>query len=89
MDVGPVSIRPSGRKHGISDERIRYAIKTCPRVLEHPTIDGQVIFLGPDQNGVPLEVVGWEYDSGEVEIVHAMRLRPSYKDAYEEVMRWL
>jgi hypothetical protein len=48
-----------------------------------------VIFLGPDQRGVPLEVAGFQDDGGNVTTIHAMRLRPSYKSAYEEVMRWL
>ena len=49
----------------------------------------QVIYLGPDQRGVPLEVPGFQDDNGHVTIIHAMRLRPSYKSAYKEVMRWL
>jgi hypothetical protein len=57
--------------------------------MELPTIPGQVIFLGPDQNGVPLEVVAFEDDGGVLAIIRAMRFRPSYGDAYEEGMRWL
>jgi len=56
--------------------------------LEHPGNTGQVIFLAPDQRGVPLEVVAFEDDEGNVVVVHAMRLRPSYRAAFEEVMRW-
>jgi hypothetical protein len=57
--------------------------------LDHPDGSGQVIFLGPDHRGVPLEVVGFLDDNGHLTIIHAMRLRPSYKSAYQEVMRWL
>ena len=83
------SILPSARRHRISDERMRYVAATCPLRMEHPEIAGQVICLGPDRNGVPLEVVAFEDDDGELTIIHAMRLRPSYKEDYEEVMRWL
>jgi hypothetical protein len=56
--------------------------------MEHPEATGQVIFLGPDQNGVPLEVVAFEDAEGQT-IIHAMRLRQSYRNVYEEVMKWL
>ena len=82
-------VHPSARKHGISDARMLHVVATCPLPMEHPEATGQVIFLGPDQNGVPLEVVAFEDDEGELTIIHAMRLRPSYKNVYEEVMKWL
>ena len=83
-------IRPSALKHGISAERMIHVVDTtCPMPLDHPDGNGQVIFLGPDQRGVPLEVTGFQDDNGHLTILHAMRLRPSYKAAYEEVMRWL
>jgi hypothetical protein len=50
---------------------------------------GQLVYLGPDQQGVPLEVCGFEDDAGELTIFHAMRLRPGYREAFEEVMRCL
>ena len=68
---------------------MRYVVKACLLPMEHPEATGLVIFLGPDQNGIPLEVVAFEDDNRELTIIHAMRLRPSYKQAYEEVMRWL
>ena len=82
-------IRPSARKHGISDERICHVVRSCPHPLFHPDDSGRVIFLGPDQHGVPLEVVAFEADSGELTIIHAMKLRPGYRQTYEEVMRWV
>lgn len=82
------TIRPSARKHRISDARMLHVVATCPLPMEHPDATGQIIFLGPDQDGVPLEVVAFEDDLGGLTIIHAMRLRPSYKDAYREVMKW-
>jgi hypothetical protein len=87
--VDDPSIRPSALKHGISEERMRHVVRTCLMPLDHPNRSGQVIYLGPDQSGVPLEVVGFQDDNGHVTIIHAMRLHPSYKSAYREVMRWL
>jgi hypothetical protein len=50
--------------------------------------DDLVLFLGQDQHGVPLEVMGREWGDGQVTLFHAMRMRPRYDEAYEEVMRW-
>jgi hypothetical protein len=66
-----------------------YVVRTCPMPLDHPANNGQVMCLGLDQRGVPLEVTAFEGDDGQLMIIHAMRLRPSYRAAYEEVMRWL
>ncbi len=84
-----IEILSSARKHGIHDDRIRHVIANCPLVLAHPDDNGQLVYLRPDQRGVPLEVVAFEDDDGRLNVLHAMRLRPSYRDAYEEVMRWL
>ncbi len=43
------------------------------------------MFLGPDQHGNPLEVVGVEDDEGVLWIIHAMKLRKAYEDMYYEV----
>jgi hypothetical protein len=66
-----------------------YVVRTCPMPLDHPANNGQVMYLSPDQRGVPLEVTTFEGDNGQLVVIHAMRLRPSYRTAYEEVMRWL
>jgi hypothetical protein len=82
-------VRASARRHGISDERMLHVVRACPLPLLHPSRAGQLIYLGPDQHGVPLEVCAFEDDAGELTIFHAMRMRPGYRAAYEEVMRWL
>jgi hypothetical protein len=68
---------------------VRHVVTICPMPLDHPDGSGQVICLGPDQRGIPLEVAGFQDDTGHVAVIHAVRLRPSYKWMYEEVMRWL
>jgi len=50
--------------------------------------EGQLLFLGPDQNGVPLEVAGVEGDDGVVTVFHAMRMRRGYLAQFEETMGW-
>ena len=45
-----------------------------------------VIFLGPDEHDVPLEVMGIELADGDLLVIHAMRLRQKYRDAFERVM---
>ena len=87
--VDRLDIRPSALRHGIGEERMRHVVGTCPMPLDHPNGSGLVIYLGPDQRGVPLEVAGFQDDTGHVTVIHAMRLRPSYRWMYEEVMRWL
>ncbi len=85
--MGEAAILPSARKHGISDQRMLHVVRSCPLPLEHPGRAGQVLFLGPDQHGVPLEVAAIEDESGRLTIFHAMRMRPSYRKILEEVMR--
>jgi hypothetical protein len=75
----------------MSETRIREAIAACPVPLA-PLVDDEqqdlVLLLGPDVNGVPLEVVAVELASGDLIVIHAMRLRRSLVAAYAEVMRW-
>lgn len=81
------AIQPSARRHGISDERILYVVRTCPRPIEHPTKEDQILFLGHDRQGVPLEVVAVEDADRRLAVFHAMRMRPGYRKAFEELMR--
>jgi hypothetical protein len=89
MDVDIRAITPSAGRHGISAERIRAAVRACPRALyiDNPNTgeDDLVLYLGPDGHANPLEVVGREHDDGSVTIFHAMTLRPAYRRVYEEV----
>lgn len=47
-----------------------------------------VVFLGPDANGVPLEVIGLELADGDLLVIHAMLLRDRFREEYARVMRW-
>jgi hypothetical protein len=87
-----VSIRfaRSATRHGISESRARHVVETCPQPLysDDPEDQDLVIFLGPDQHGVPLEVMGIELAGGDLHVVHAMKLRSKYRHDYDRVMAW-
>jgi hypothetical protein len=51
-----------------------------------PADDDLVAYLGPDSNGVPIEVFGIELGNGDVLVIHAMELRARYRDDYARVM---
>jgi len=85
----------SATRHRISRRRIRFAIEHSFLVLEEdppserPGATAQrLVFLGEDPCQVPLEVMAIEIENGNLRVIHAMELRPRYRDAYEEVRRW-
>jgi hypothetical protein len=47
-----------------------------------------LLFLGDDAAGVPLEIVGVELADGRPRVIHAMPMRHSYRDLYEEATKW-
>ena len=86
----PVRFAASAGRHGISVERVRYVVEHCPAPLysREPDEEDLVIFLGPDEQGVPLEVMAIELADGDLLVIHAMRLRPKYREAFARVMEW-
>ena len=86
-----ILFRRSAARHGISTERATFVIGTCPCPLCAPDEDlgrrDHVMFLGPDADGVPLEVVGIELENGDLVVIHAMRMRSRFMAAYVQVMR--
>jgi len=46
------------------------------------------LFLGDDQEGTRLEVVGVELAEGRLRVIHAMAMRAGYKSLYEEARTW-
>jgi hypothetical protein len=86
----PIRFAPSAARHGIAPERAQYVVEHCPAPLYSPEPDEEdlVIYLGPDERGVPLEVMAIELADGDLLVIHAMHLRPKYRDAFERVMEW-
>ena len=84
----------SATKHRISKKRIRDALEQCLAILEQDPPDRsrseaelRLVFLGEDSAGVPLEVIAVETDGESLMVIHAMELRPRYRNTYEEVRR--
>jgi hypothetical protein len=89
----------ASRRHGIARKDARYVIEHCGLVFTVPApagslaADDRLVFLGDDQSGRALEVIGVEMESpvaGEqhLRVVHAMELREKYRGQYEEAKKW-
>ena len=79
----------SASRHGISRERARYVVEHCPLpAYSEGPVEGEVkaLFLWSDRNGVPLEVGAIEFGSGDLLVVHAMRMRRKYLKEYETMI---
>lgn len=88
-----IEIAESARRHGVSDDRIRYVIEHSGLFFDQPAPsdapgESRLIYLGDDEHGVPLEIVGVENESGDVRVIHAMKLRARYQREYEEAIPW-
>ncbi len=87
-----IRFHTSAYRHGISPARATFVIEHSGRPLyvvdPSPDEAHLVLFLGPDQRGVPVEVVVVELRGGDLLVIHAMRMRAKYAGAYAEVMRW-
>jgi hypothetical protein len=44
----------------------------------------RLVFLGEDQEGVPIEVIAVETDRDLLTVIHAMELRSRYRSTYEK-----
>jgi hypothetical protein len=78
----------SASRHGVSNGRAGYVVEHCgcPLYPSDPDEEDLIVFLGPDGNGVPLEVIGVELADGDVLVIHAMKLRRTHRDDYARVM---
>lgn len=82
-DWGCVEIHPSARKHRVSDPDTRHA--ATHYLIAYPLNDQATgpqreLRLGPDQAGNLLETVILLLDDGTELVIHAMRMRPKYRD---------
>lgn len=82
----------SATKHRISRVRIRHALENCTLVFKeappsnHPSAtDTRLVFLGRDAAGMALEVIAVESEGANLLVIHAMKLRPQYRNVYAEV----
>ncbi len=87
-----ITFHPAAFRHRVSQDRSLYVITYCRSPIQPPDPDDPdeadlVLFLGPDEHGVPLEVIAIEQADGNLLVIHAMRLRRKYAAAYVEVVR--
>ncbi|MGH2866447.1 MAG: hypothetical protein ACRDNK_02620 [Solirubrobacteraceae bacterium] len=88
-----VEIAESARRHGVGDDQIRFVIEHCGLAFDQPAPDdsrgeSRLVFLGDDSHGVALEVVAVANQTGDLRVIHAMKLRATYQREYEEAVPW-
>lgn len=83
----------ASRRHGVSRERAAHVVEHCGLVVVRPSVpperpDEALLFLGHDQEGAALEVVGVLLDDGRLRVIYAMEMQRRYLPLYEEVAKW-
>jgi len=84
----------SATKHRISRQRSLHVVRhagVCRRESEYANEwygDPRFLFLGPDLEGCPLEVIGIAPADGSPVIIHAMPLRRKFQGWYAEAAKW-
>lgn len=74
----------SSTRHRINRKRSEYVIETTSVIFKEnapkgsPLTDPRLVFLGPDEDGEPLEVMAIETDTGGLLVIHAQRIRDRY-----------
>lgn len=81
------------RKHRVSRGQARHVVDHAGMFYVQPAAppdrpDEALLFLGDDEAGTPLEIVGVELADGRLRVIHAMPMRNSYQDLYEEATKW-
>ena len=81
------------RKHRVSRAQVRYPIEHAGLYLVRPAAppdrpDEALLFVGDDQEGHRLEIVGVELADGRLRAIHAMAIRASYQGLCEEARKW-
>ena len=93
MEYAGLSWTAAARKHRVSRDQVRHVVSHAGLFFAQPASppvrpDEALLFLGDDVIGTPLEVVGVELADGRLRIIHAMPMRSSYHDLYEEAKKW-
>lgn len=82
------------RKHRVTRSQVRYVVAHAGLFFVRPATpplrpDEALLFVGADERDIRLEVVGVEMSDGRLRVIHAMVMRASYENLYEEAKRWL
>jgi hypothetical protein len=82
----------SATKHRITRRQSQFVIDRSGLLFRIPPPEGggddRLVYLGDDEEAVPLEVMGVELESGELYVIHAMVMREKYREQYEEAKKW-
>jgi hypothetical protein len=94
IDSDQISWARSATKHRISRERSLHIVRhagICFRETEHEDEwydDPRFIFLGPDEELMPLEVIAVAPEDGSLTIIHAMPLQERWPAWYSKGLEW-
>ena len=94
IDCDEISWARSATKHRISRQRSLHVIRhagICFRESEYPDEwhgDPRFVFLGPDEEWRPLEVIAVAPEDGSLMIIHAMPIRERWQGWYSEAAQW-
>lgn len=93
MEYAGFSWTAGARKHRVSRAQVRHVVDHAGLFFVQPATppdrpDEALLFLGDDEAGIPLEIVGVELADGRLRVIHAMPMRDSYRDLYEEATKW-
>jgi hypothetical protein len=93
VDYAGFSWTAAARKHRVSRGQARYVVDHAGLFFVQPAAppgrpDEALLFLGDDEAGERFEVVGVELADGRLRVIHAMPMRDSYRDLYEEAKKW-
>jgi hypothetical protein len=80
-----VGFARSASKHGISSERALYVLEH--HVWAYDVGRGVTLHMGPDRNGIDLEV-GTVRRGEDLYVIHAMKLREAFLDEYRRHLPW-
>jgi hypothetical protein len=82
-----IRFHSSASRHRVSRARSTYVIEHCGLPFDAVGGEGVVLYLGDDWSGIPLEVGAVE-EGEDLIVIHAMKLRPKFRDLYEEALLW-
>jgi hypothetical protein len=94
IDSDKIGWARSATRHRISRRRSLHVVRhagICRRESEYPEDwygDPRFLFLGPDAEGCPIEVITVVPEDGSLVIIHAMPLRERWQGWYVEATRW-
>lgn len=72
-----MEIHQSARKHGIADKDIEHAVDNAMSIDDQA--DDTRLYLGPARDADLLEAVTLVRNDGSELVIHAMRMRPKYR----------